>query len=293
MPLTMMLATLLWGPSWGVRALAMGMLMGTCLQLALMFWLARQLRLPCRPTLRLRVRGMRLVLGSMVPLGTAVIVVQMSPIVDQIVASWLPVGTLSAINYSLKIVDIPVVILFMSASRILLPHFAGQVSTGNLTGLKRSLRASVWIMGLCSLLVSLVFVGFSTQIVQLMFQRGAFTEEAVRMTAGALVGFSVGFVPMGIGFIIPRVYNAIGRNAVLAKMAFVSLVTNFVLDVVLSRNLLHVGIALATSMTYAVATSALLLLLPRYIGPIVYVPGLSTVRQALGWTGSPTRRGGR
>jgi murein biosynthesis integral membrane protein MurJ len=264
-PAAMIAATFSIGETWGVGALAIGMLLGSALQLAITLGVASRAGLAWLPPRALAVDGLRGVLRAAAPLTLGVLIVQLSPIVDQIVASWLPVGSLSALSYSLKLIDIPVVVLFMTASRVLLPRFASRASARDFVGVERTLAVSVRLMLVCVAPISIACVLFSTPIVRLFYQRGMFSEQAVEMTAGCLVGFGLGLVPMGIGFIVPKVFNALGRNSALAWFSLVTLVTNGVLDVVLGYFWQHVGIALSTSLTYTIVTVAMLALARRYL----------------------------
>jgi putative peptidoglycan lipid II flippase len=265
----------------GVAALAMGLLVGTTIQVAVILILAERRGIRCRPTPHLNPPGIRQVARSILILSSGVLIVQIGPVVDQVVSSWLPVGSLSAINYSLKIIGIPSSLLFVSVSRVLLPRFSTLVAVGDIVALKRSFRSSVWIVGGLTLIISIVFIVFSKPIVRVLYQRGSFDEAAVQATAGALIGFSVGLVPMGIGFLAPRVFNALNRNSILARLALVTFVINFVLDVVLSHYFLQIGIALSTSITYAVTTSIMLILLGRSIGGLGLLPSLTMPRRAV------------
>src|SRR5262249_58955679 len=65
--------------------------------------------------------------------------------------------------------------------------------------------------------------------------------------------------------IVPKVFNAIGRTRALVWLSVVTLVTNAVLDVVFGFFWQHVGIALATSVTYTTTTVVMLVLARRYL----------------------------
>jgi len=264
-PATMIAATLSVGDTWGVGALAVGMLVGSTLQLIITVGVAARVGLSCLPPRALTSHGLRGVLRAAAPVALGVLIVQLSPIVDQVVASWLPVGSLSALSYSLKLIDIAVVALFMTASRVLLPRFASLAASADFGGLEQTLSSSVRLILLSVTPITLVLLLFSTPIVRAFYQRGAFSDQAVEMTAGCLVAFGLGLVPMGIGFIVPKVFNAIGRTRALVWLSVVTLVTNAVLDVVFGFFWQHVGIALATSVTYTTTTVVMLVLARRYL----------------------------
>jgi putative peptidoglycan lipid II flippase len=267
-PLCMLGTTIFLGDALGVSALAIGLLVGTVLQFLVMAIIVRKTHLRYRPTLLLKNRSVLLILAQLWPVLFSEAIANANPVIDQAVASLLGTGNISALNYALKIVSIPVSIIFAANSRAVLPFFSSQAAAADFKNLKETLRIFTWLIGLATLGASIVLVIFARPIVTLLFHHGAFTAQATQMTAFVLIGFSLGLSPMALGFLIPKVFCALRRNDILFKVSFYTLISNIALDVLLAHFLDLPGIALATSIDYLLTVMLQIAVLRLLIGPL-------------------------
>ncbi|HEY7347999.1 MAG TPA: murein biosynthesis integral membrane protein MurJ [Ktedonobacterales bacterium] len=289
MPLGILVATILLSSQFGVSALAIGQLVGTGLQFLIMLALVRKARFSYRPVLRLGSPHVRVALGQLWPMLFGATIGQANPVIDQIVASTLGSGAISALNYALKVISIPVTMIFMATSQAVLPYFASQAAARDFRSLKKTLNLFLWAIGIITLVVTVGFIVFAQPIITLLFRHGAFTDESAQKTSATLIGLAVGLLPMAWGFMIPRVFNSLHRNDVLLRIAIFTLITNVVLDIALARFLGLPGIGLATSLAYLLTTLIQIAVLRLLIGPL----GLLRVPpQLLEWL-SPQRWMGR
>lgn len=177
-------------------------------------------------------------------------------IIDKVIASFLPAGSISTLNFAQIVFLIPYGILATSISVSVYPSFsiyAVKKDNGNYLRLfEKSLFSLAYIM----IPISLLFVVFSHTIVQLLFERGAFGVSATNLTAGCVVMYSAGLFALS--------FNSVFHNAFFSfkdtkTPMYISLVTagiNIVLDILLARLWGASGIALATTI---VTFTALLL----------------------------------
>ncbi len=280
-PAGILLGTLALGAAFGIRALAIGLLAGTVVQLLTLLAMLRDTRIRYLPVLHTRHPDVRLALRQFWPMLLGAAIGHANPVIDQIVASPLGTGQISSLNYSLKLINIPVTVLFMANSRAIFPYFSSHVATRDMAGLKDMLRLFVWITGLLSLGTSVIFAVFARPIVDVLFHRGAFTARDAAVTAAALVGFSVGLFPMALGFLVPRVYNALRRSDLLFRFAVFTLIANIALDIPLAHYFQLPGIALATSIDYLLTTILQVVVLRRLVGPLyLFTPPAPVLRLA-------------
>jgi putative peptidoglycan lipid II flippase len=267
-PFATLVFTLVAGREIGVRAVAAGFLAGTVIQLFVMILLMRRAGVHYRFALHLRHPEVRRVVGQLWPMLVGASLVQVNSLVDQIIGSFFGVGSVSALNYAGKVINVPVGVLFLAGSRAVLPYFSRQVAAHDIQGLKNSLRIFAWLVGGLSLGISVIFIAFSGLIVKVLFQRGEFSESDAALTAAVLIGFSVGLCPMALEFMIPRVFSALHRNQILLGVTTFTLLANVILDLAFAYGFGVPGIALATSIDYIFTTALLLILLRREIGPL-------------------------
>lgn len=267
-PLGILVATISLGNLLGVVALSMGLLVGTAVQLVVLLALTRNLRFRYRPILRFGHPDMRSALHQLWPMLVGATIGQANPVVDQAVASLLGSGNISALNYALKVITIPVTVIFMASSRAVFPYFSTQVAARDFVGLKETLRFFAWIVGLITLATSVALIVFAYPLVDVLFHRGAFTTRDSHLTAQVVIGAAAGLVPMALGFLIPRVFSALHRNDLLLKIAVFTLITNVALDILFANVLGLPGIALATSIDYLMTLMVQIAALRGLIGPL-------------------------
>jgi putative peptidoglycan lipid II flippase len=101
----------------------------------------------------------------------------------------------------------------------------------------------------------LLIVAFSSPIVSLLFERGAFSEADTRAVAEvqALLALQIPFYVLGM--IAVRLLSATSGNRILMWISFGNFAVNIVANYVFMRLWGVAGIALATSLVYVIASS--------------------------------------
>lgn len=269
-PLTTAMLTLLGGKTWGVPVLCIGGLAGTILQLLVVFIRLRRARLRYRLVLDVRNPDLREILTAVWPVLLGALILQSGPLVDQMFISMLPTGTISAFNYALKLLSVFIGILFVSVGRAALPYLARQAALGDASYqvFKSTLRMYAWGTVFSMALLSLALALLERPLVALVFQHGAFSAADTRAAVAIFSGFLPGLVPMALGFLLSRAFNALGETRVPLLMALVSVGTNALLDAVLVHFWQGFGIALATSATSLITCLLLLGCLYQRIGAL-------------------------
>jgi murein biosynthesis integral membrane protein MurJ len=267
-PLSTALLTVLGGRTVGVQILCIGTLLGTFFQFLTICFCVRQTHLRYQLVLDVRHPALATILRTFWPVLIGALVSQGSPLVDQIFASMLPEGSISALNYALKLVSLFSGIIFVSVGRAVLPFLSRQVALPDpgYRAFKAMLRLSVWCLSLTILGFSVLVFLLARPVVQLLFQHGAFTTEDTQHTVVVLLGFVPGLTPMAMSFLLTRVFNALGKMYIPMYVALVSVTANAFLDLFFAHFWQAWGIALATSLVYTLATVILLVALHQYLG---------------------------
>lgn len=267
-PLTTALLVVVVGARMGVLAIAIGTLAGVGLQLGVLIYRLRLTHISYRPMLDWHLPELGFVFAAASPALLGAMVNQASPLVDQIFASFLAPGSISALNYALKISGLPVGIIFATVGRAALPYLARQAASHDMQSFKATLRLYLWAVGLSTVLLSGIMLLLAHPLVRILFQRGAFTPEDTSHTAITMMGFAVGLAPMGMGFLLARAFSALGKNHLLMYVTIFSVIANAVFDYFMGRSWQSFGIALATSAVYCCTLIILLVLLRRAIGKL-------------------------
>lgn len=267
-PLTTAILVVLAGKFLGVVALCAGLLIGLCLQLCVFIVRVRRVGLVYRPILDMHSAEIRVILIATWPALLGAVASQISPLVDQIFASFLSTGSISALNYSLKLASVPVGVIFASVGRAVLPHLSRQVATNDMKVYKEMFRLYALIVGIVTVMLTVFMIVLAHPLVQLLFQRGAFSAENTNLTASTLIGFLLGLPPMALCFILVPAFSALGKTSVLMFIGIFNVIANAAFDYVFARFWQSTGIALATSAMYFCAMLILFFTLRRKVGKL-------------------------
>jgi len=189
-------------------------------------------------------------------------------IVDQAMASLMPPGSVAALSYGGRAVTIVTSLATVALGTAVLPHFSRMAARGEWAALRRSLRTWSTVVVALSVTVAVALFLASPLIVRGVFQRGAFTaDDAASVTLiQTMYLVQVPFYVLGILFV--RTLTSIQQNRVLLWGNLISFPLNVVLNLTLMRALGTAGIALSTSLVYAVSCVYLGLMLHRGLARI-------------------------
>lgn len=256
------------GKSQGVVTLCLGMLLGLMLQLGIFILRVRHAGIHYRPVLELRNPALRTVLIAAWPALLGTLISQISPLIDQVFASFLSTGSISALSYALKLISVPTGVIFASVGRAALPYLSRHVGINDLQGFKQTLHLYIWGVGCGTGVLSVIMVVLAHPVVQILFQRGAFTATDTDRTAITLAGFAIGLVPMAFVFILSQSFSALGKTRILLLMGVYNVFINAVFDFIFAHFWQSEGIALATSAMFFGGMLIEFVLLRRVLGPL-------------------------
>lgn len=191
------------------------------------------------------------------PVIIGVAVNELNVIVDKTMASRIYEGGISVLNYAQRLNGFVLGIVVLSIATAMYPLISRMSANGDIGGLKKTLAEA--ITGVNILVIPSTFGAalLARPIIAMLFGRGAFDEQAVVMTAGALFFYAFGMIGMGFRDILSRPFYALQDTRTPMINAAIGVGLNIVLNIVLSIFLGINGLALATSIS-AIFISVLL-----------------------------------
>lgn len=228
-----------------VLVLAWAVFIGGALQLACQVpFLARMGLLP-RWRLDLSHPGLRRVLLLMVPAAFGVSVSQVSLLLNQIFASFLPTGSVSWLYYADRLMELPAGVLGVAVGTILLPSLSKYHASANAAEYSRLLDWGLRITVLLAVPAAAALAVLALPLVAMLFQYGRFTAEDAWMTRQALMAYSLGLVGMILVKILAPGFYARQNVVTPVKIGIVTLVATQLMNLALVGPLRHAGLALA------------------------------------------------
>ncbi len=255
-------------PAFGVYGLALGVVAGALLHLLIQLpWLIRA-RMEYTPALGLQDANLREVIGLMLPRTVGIAVWQINAVVNTILASELPEGRLAALNIAFMLIMLPEGVIAQSIATVLFPTFSQLVAQGERDGLRRTFSNGLRIVLFLAIPASIGLILLSTQIIQILYQRGKFTPESTAQTAFALQFYALGLFAFSGLEIVTRAFYALHDTATPVKVGVAAFILNVALSLALVGPLAQGGLALANSLATVIEMSLLLYLLRGRMGGV-------------------------
>ncbi len=168
-------------------------------------------------------------------------------IVDKTVASSLSTGSIAILNFAQKIYLIPFGLLIAPLNISTYPTLSSLAASKNYKGYANLFQQSITLILFVMIPISVLFIVLSQPIIRILFQHGAFTSKDTVATAFTVSMYSIGLFMIAANDFLRRVFFSFKNTKTPLYISSVIVSINVVGDIVLSRFLGVVGIALATS----------------------------------------------
>jgi putative peptidoglycan lipid II flippase len=219
--------------------------------------------------------GLHQILRLILPVILTTFAIQLQNFVDRYLASHLAEGSISALNYAVRVNALPYGVIGAAITTVLYPNLAEHVAAGRHEEMRQSVKRGLRTLAFVLLPMAIGLVVFREPIVQLFFQRGAFDPRATDATAYALQFYAVGILFFGWLDFLNRCFFALQDTLTPMWAAVGMVVLNIGFNLALVKPLAHGGLALGTSLATVVAV---LYLLWRLQGRMGAVAGLDLLR---------------
>jgi putative peptidoglycan lipid II flippase len=241
-----------------VMALAWGVLLAGCAQLAFQLPAMARIRMLSWPRPRWRDEGVRRVFRLMRPAAFGASVSQINLLVDTLLASFLTAGSISWLYYADRLMELPLGIFAIALATVLLPRLSRSHAAGDAAGFSAGLDQGLRLGLLLTVPAAVALVVLSEPLITALFAYGAMTDADVAFAALALRAYAAGLIGFtGVKILAPGFF-ARQDTRTPVRIAIVALGVNLVLNLLLIGPMAHVGLALATSAAALVNAGLLL-----------------------------------
>jgi len=220
-------------PTMGVKGLALGVVAGALGHLLIQVQGLIRCRMQYTLTLGLHTRGVREVGRLMLPRVLGLAAVQVNFLVTTILASGLRVGSLSAINFAWLLMLLPHGVFAQAVATAAFPTFSAQAAKGRRDAMESTLSATLRAVLYLALPAAVGLIVLRVQLVQLLFQRGAFTDVSTHMVAWALAFFALGLPAHSAVEIVVRAFYAMHDTKTPVIVGIGAMGLNIVLSLIL------------------------------------------------------------
>lgn len=208
---------------------AWGALVGSALQFAVQLPTVFKVLHRIRPVIDLASTHVRTVVKNFLPVFMSRGVIQISAFVDEIIASFLPVGAMVGLNYAQSLYTLPVSLFGMSVSASELPAMSRTVGSSEQVAevLRNRLNAGLQRIAFFIVPSAIAFLLLGDVIAAVLYQTGKFGPDAADYVWGILAGSSIGLLAATLGRLYSSTYYALHdtRTPLLFAVIHVALTT--------------------------------------------------------------------
>ncbi|MCH2241377.1 MAG: murein biosynthesis integral membrane protein MurJ [Aquabacterium sp.] len=249
----------------GIYAMAVGVMLGGVLQVAVQWPLL--VRLHLWPRVALGPAGWRRawshpgvhrVLRQMAPAVLGVSVAQLSLLVNTQIASHLGAGAVSWLTYADRLMEFPTALLGVALGVVLLPKLSAAQAQDDVAAFSSLLDWGLRLVVLLALPSAVALLLFAQPLVSVLYHYGRFSAQDVHMTVTALAGYGCGLLGLiAIKVLAPGYYARLDIRTPV-RIAIVVLLLTQAMNALFVPWLGHAGLALSIGLAALVNAGWLL-----------------------------------
>src|ERR1700740_338754 len=235
-------------------ALAVGIIVGAALQLAMELPALAKLGMRFRPDVTFDDPGVKKVGKLMVPMFFGAGVFQINFFVDTVFAasSRMPVGSISSLYVADRLMELVLGSYAIALSTALLPTMSHPAADGKYGEMKQTFAFALRVASFITIPAAVGLILLRVPITQVLFQHGEFMAESTALTAHALLFYSLGLPAFAAIKLITPMYSSTQDTLTPTKVGAYALGLHLTLNVVLlygfGRFLWNASPALASSL---------------------------------------------
>jgi putative peptidoglycan lipid II flippase len=215
---------------------AWGSVIGSALQFAVQLPTVLGLIKRLRLTFDFASTHLRTVVRNFFPVFVSRGVIQISAFVDQLLASYLPIGAVSALTFAQSIYTLPVSLFGMSVSAAELPAMSS--ATGSIEEVAEQLRRRLndGLRQIAFFIVpsALAFIALGDIVVGVLYRTGRFTDSDVLYVWGIIAGSATGLLASTLGRLYSSTYYALHDTRTPLRYAVLRIIVSIGFGVLLS-----------------------------------------------------------
>jgi len=202
--------------------------------------------MPRRPVLTVRIRKL---FNLMIPGALGAGAAQINLFVDMILASLLPVGSISFLYYADRLYQLPLGVIGVAIGTALLPMLSKALKAEDRNEVVKLIGISFEAGLMLSLPAAIGLTVIAGTIMSVLFEHGKFSHTDSVQSSHALIAYAIGLPAYVLARVFSTAYFARQDTKTPVKFAVTCAIINTVLALAMITPLKHVGIALATGIT--------------------------------------------
>lgn len=252
---------------WGIKSLAFGYLVG---EIACFFILVpilfKQGRY--RFSFDFHNEGVRQIIKVMSPLVFAGLFYGATTVIERMIASTLPTGSISYLGYGNRIISILAIISTAGISMTIFPIIARSWAENDLVKVREYFARGVRTIMLVTFPIAMVFVVLRVPIIQVVFERGVFDHRTTTAVADILMILLIAFIFSGLGNLVRKGFYVSQKTKLVAIIGIVGVTIYIFLAYFLAKTFSYRGLAIAKSAWFVFDVTVGMIVMGRIFGGV-------------------------
>lgn len=202
----------------------------------------------------------------MTPGVAGLAVTQINVFVGTLLASLMGEGGISILYYAFRLIQLPIGVFGVAIATAAFPAMARQAANRSLEEVGATVAYAIRLVLFVTLPAMVGLMVFRVPIIQLLFERGAFTRTVSLATAEVVLFYAFGLGAYVSNRILVPAFYSLQDTATPVKIGMVAVIVNMTLSLLLMRPMGLAGLALATALSSFVNLGLLLIALRRRLG---------------------------
>ena len=266
-PLLMLSSVLVLTRFWGIKSLAFGYLVGSIagffILVPILFKQGRY-----RFSFDFHNEGVRQIIKVMSPLVFAGLFYRATTVIERMIASTLPTGSISYLGYGHRIILILGTISTTGISTTIFPQMARSWAENDLVKVRKYFARGVRVIMLATFPIAMVFVVLRVPIIQVVFERGAFDHRTTLAVADVLMILLIGFIFYGLGNVVGRGFYIAQKTRLAATLGIVQVTIYILLAYFLAKTFSYRGLGMAYSAQAVLGVAVAIIVMRRIFGGV-------------------------
>ncbi len=251
-----------------IIGMALGVLLGGFGQMAIQLPSLRRIGFKYRFRINLRHPGVKRILLLMAPATLGLASTQVNIFVNTLIASLLPQGSVSYLNYSFRLMQFPIGVFGVAVATVTFPVISAYAARKQTKELLETFTSSLKLVYFLTI-PSAVFLAVASQpVISVLFQHGKFVFLDTVAASQALIFYCIGLFAYSSVRLTASTFYSMGDTRTPVKTSAVAVAVNIILNLLLMHPLGFRGLALAASVAAMTNLFLLLVILDKRIGPL-------------------------
>ncbi|MBD3232217.1 MAG: murein biosynthesis integral membrane protein MurJ [candidate division Zixibacteria bacterium] len=244
-----------------IISMAIGVFIGGLGQFLFQIPALRKTGFRFRPKLNFKDYRLIKILKLMLPASIGTAGIQINIFVATLLASLLPQGSISYLNYGYRLMHLPLALFGVGVASVSLPRFSVEYSNSGVSGLKEEYLLAMRFSLFLILPAAFFILSTTYPIVGAIFQHGKFRFEDTIATVNVLRIYAIGLFAFASVRITSQAFFSMQDTKTPMKVGLLAVVINIILNLILMHPFQYLGLAAATTIAGVVNMTVLISLL--------------------------------